>query len=178
MSHEEFLHKIPLFPIAHSSPPNLMRGKKQAPKRTIHPDSRYQSVVIAKLINHVMSDGKKTVAQKIVYGALSMIAEKTKLDPLDVFDEAMKKIAPLVEVRGRRVGGANYQVPIEVGGARRMTLAFRWLIGAAQAKKGKTMHVKLAEEIMAASKGEGDAVKKREEVQRMADANRAFAHFA
>jgi len=155
-----------------------MRGKKQAPKRVITPDPQYQSVVIAKFINHLMERGKKTVARKVMYQALAMVADKTKQAPQDLFDLAMKNVAPQVEVRGRRVGGANYQVPVEVRGDRKQALAMRWIIAAARAKKGKPMHVKLAEELMLAAQNEGDAIKKKLDVHRMAEANRAFAHFA
>lgn len=155
-----------------------MRGKKQAPRRVIAPDPRYQSVPVAKFINKIMERGKKTVAQKIVYQAFDVIAEKTKQDPRDVFDLAMKNVAPQVEVKGRRVGGANYQVPMEVRGDRRIALSIRWLIEAARSKKGRPMHLKLADELIAASKNEGDAIKKKLDVHRMAEANRAFAHFA
>lgn len=155
-----------------------MRGKKQAPRRVIAPDLQYQSVTVAKFINRVMERGKKTVARKIVYSALEMVAEKTKQDARDVFEAAMKNVTPQVEVKSRRVGGANYQVPIEVRGERRQALAMRWLIEAARGKKGRPMHLKLAEEFMLAAKGEGDAVKKKQDVHRMAEANRAFAHFA
>ncbi len=154
-----------------------MRGK-QAPKRKIIPDPRYQSELIAKLINAIMECGKKTIAQAIVYSAFDMIKEKTKKDPLEVFDEAYKNITPTVEVKSRRVGGANYQIPIPVRGERQRALAFRWLIIASRAKKGRPMHQKLAEEIMAAAENQGDAVRKRSDVHRMADANKAFAHFA
>lgn len=155
-----------------------MRGKKQAPKRAILPDPRYQSVILAKFINHIMERGKKTVARGIVYRAFDVVAEKTKQDPRDIFDLAMKNVAPQVEVKSRRVGGGNYQVPVEVRGDRRQALAMRWIIDAARAKKGRPMHLKLADEFMSASKNEGDAIKKRADVHRMAEANRAFAHFA
>lgn len=155
-----------------------MRGKKQAPKRVILPDPKYQSEVIAKFINKVMERGKKTVARKIVYEAFEVIAKKTKQDPQEVFDLALKNVAPQVEVKSRRVGGANYQVPIEVKGDRKQALAIRWLIEAAKSKKGRPMHLKLAEEFMLAAKNEGDAIKKKQDVHRMAEANRAFAHFA
>lgn len=155
-----------------------MRGKKQAPRRTIAPDPRYQSVQVAKFINKIMERGKKTVAQKIVYQAFDLMAEKTKQDPRDVFDLAIKNVSPQVEVKGRRVGGANYQVPIEVRGDRRLALAIRWIIDGARSKKGRPMHQKLADELVAASKNEGDAIKKKMDVHRMAEANRAFAHFA
>lgn len=154
-----------------------MRGK-QAPKRVIAPDSKYGSVVIAKLVNSIMKAGKKTTAQKVVYAALDIVAEQAKDDPAQVFDAAMRNVTPQIEVVSRRVGGANYQIPIPVRGERRTALAFRWLIAAANSRKGKPMSEKLASEILEAAKGEGSAVKKRMDVQRMAEANRAFAHFA
>lgn len=154
-----------------------MRGKA-APKRSILPDPRYKSTSMAKFINYIMERGKKSVAQKIVYGAFDIIKEKTGKEPMDVFDAAMKNITPSVEVRARRIGGANYQVPVEVSPDRRFTLASRWLIGAARARKGRPMAEKLAAEIMDAMNEQGDAYKKRMDVQRMAEANRAFAHFA
>ncbi len=154
-----------------------MRGKA-APKRQIVPDPKFGSAVVAKLVNSVMKRGKKATAQKVVYGALSIVAEKTKDDPIVVFETAMKNVTPQVEVVSRRVGGANYQIPTPVRGERRVALAFRWMIGAANSRKGKPMAEKLAAEIMEAAKGEGTAVKKRMDVQRMAEANRAFAHFA
>ncbi len=155
-----------------------MRGKKQTPKRVIAPDPRYQSVVVAKLVNHIMERGKKTVARKIVYQAFAHVAKETKQGAMELFELAMKNVAPQVEVKARRVGGSNYQVPIEVRGPRREALAFRWLIEAARSKKGRPMHLKLAEELMLAAKGEGDAMKKKLDVHRMAESNRAFAHFA
>lgn len=155
-----------------------MRGKKPAPKRVILPDPKYNSVVLAKFINKIMERGKKTVARKIVYMAFDEMHKRTKEDPREIFDLAMKNVAPQIEVKGRRVGGANYQVPVEVRGDRKNTLATRWIIGAARAKKGKPMHKKLAEEFLLAAKNEGDAIKKRADVHRMAEANRAFAHFA
>ncbi len=155
-----------------------MRGKKKTPKHIIEPDPKYQSVVVGKFINKLMERGKKTVARHILYTAFDVIADKTKQDPRDVFDLALKTVAPQVEVKSRRVGGGNYQVPIEVRGDRRQALSFRWIIEAARAKKGRPMHLKLADELMLAAKGEGDAMKKRADVHRMAEANRAFAHFA
>jgi len=125
-----------------------------------------------------MERGKKTVAQSIVYGALEIVKEKSKQDPLAVFDAAMKNVAPILEVKSKRVGGANYQIPVEVRGERRIALAMRWLIGAAKTKKGRPMREKLAQEFMEASMNQGDAVKKRADVHRMAEANRAFAHYA
>ena len=154
-----------------------MRGK-QAPKRTIQGDVKYNDKDIAKFINYIMRRGKKTIAQNIVYGCFDIIKEKTKQDPRHVFNKALKQISPLLEVRGRRIGGANYQIPYQVRGTRRFNLASRWLIEAAKARKGKPMAEKLAAEIMAAYNGEGAAVKKKQDVQRMAQANRAFAHFA
>jgi small subunit ribosomal protein S7 len=154
-----------------------MRGK-QAPKRVIKPDPKHQNVTVAKLMNYVMEDGKKAAAQKIVYGAFDIIAEKSGQDPVEVFDKALKNIMPTVEVKSKRVGGANYQVPIQVRGERRLALGLRWLLTAAGAKKGRPMAAKLAEELLAAANNEGDAVRKKVDVHRMAEANRAFAHFA
>lgn len=154
-----------------------MRGKR-APRRDIIPDPQFNSTLIAKFINHIMQRGKKSVAQAIVYGAFEIIKEKSGQDPLTVFDAAMKNVAPILEVKSKRVGGANYQIPIEVRGERRIALAMRWLIGAAQSKKGRAMKDKLAQELLEASMNQGDAVKKRADVHRMAEANRAFAHFA
>jgi small subunit ribosomal protein S7 len=154
-----------------------MRGSK-ATKRELAPDPKFGSVVIAKFINAVMHGGKKSVAQSIVYRAFEQVEEETKNDPLEVFAAAMKNIAPSMEVRSRRVGGGNFQIPFPVRGDRRQALAFRWLLGAARARKGKPMADRLAAELIAASQEEGAAVKKRMDMQRMADANRAFAHFA
>lgn len=154
-----------------------MRGK-QAPKRNIPPDPRYKSEIVSKFINTIMERGKKTVARGLVYDSFDVIKEKTKQEPLTVFETAVKNVGPIVEVKSRRVGGSNYQVPIEVGPIRRQALAFRWLINAAAAKKGRPMFTKLAEELMLASQNQGDAIKKKQDVHRMAEANRAFAHFA
>ncbi len=154
-----------------------MRGKS-AIKREIAPDSKYGSVLVTKLVNYVMKDGKKSVAQRVVYDCLDIVAAETKQSPLDVFDEALKNITPTVEVKSKRVGGANYQVPMPVRGDRRYALAYRWLLIAARGKKGRPMAQKLAEELMLAAKNEGESVKKRADVQRMAEANRAFAHLA
>ncbi len=148
--------------------------KKKYPRR---PDLVYQSEAISRFINTVMWDGKKDTARKIVYGALDLIKAQ-ELDPLETFETAIRNVAPLMEVRSRRVGGANYQVPREVPQQRRISLAYRWLINAARNKKGKPMHEKIATEIMLAAKNEGDAIKKRDDMHRMADANKAFAHFA
>jgi small subunit ribosomal protein S7 len=139
----------------------------------------YGSVKIEKLINYVMEAGKKNTARSIVYGALEIIKEKNKeIEPLEVFELAVKNAGPLMEIRSRRVGGANYQVPREVRPERRFALAMRWIINAAQAKKGRPMREKLADELLAASKNEGEAVKKKENTHKMAEANKAFAHFA
>ncbi|MFA5359116.1 MAG: 30S ribosomal protein S7 [Patescibacteria group bacterium] len=154
-----------------------MRGK-QAPKRKIYPDSKYNNVVIAKFTNYIMERGKKTTAQNIIYKAFDIIAEKTKKNPIEVFDGAIKNVAPLLEIRSRRVGGANYQIPYPVRGDRRNVLAFRWLITAAKARKGMPMSKCLAAEFIDAYNKEGAAIKKREDAHRMAEANKAFAHFA
>jgi small subunit ribosomal protein S7 len=148
-------------------------------KRVISPDLVYQSDKVTKFTNYVMLKGKKTVARSIVYGALEVIKEKAKVEnPMEVFDTALKNTSPMMEVRSRRVGGANYQVPREVRPERRMALSMKWIIDAARTKKGEPMHIKLANEIIAASKNEGEAVKKRENTHKMAEANKAFAHFA
>ncbi|MBI2112967.1 MAG: 30S ribosomal protein S7 [Candidatus Wildermuthbacteria bacterium] len=147
-------------------------------KHELEPDPVYHDVIVSKLINHLMERGKKETARKIVYGAFGTLKEKTKQEPLEVFLKAIDNVAPLVEVKSKRVGGATYQVPMEVKGDRKISLAFRWLIAAAYNKKGKSMKEKLAEEILGAYKNEGSAVKKREDVHRMAEANKAFAHFA
>lgn len=154
-----------------------MRGK-QAPKREIVPDPKFQNAEVAKFINYVMRRGKKSTAQAIVYGAFDMIADKTKKNPLEMFELAIKNVAPTLEVKGRRIGGANYQIPIQVKTERRFLLACRWIIDASKERKGKPMKEKLAQELMDAAKKEGNAMKKREAVQKMAEANRAFAHFA
>jgi len=143
------------------------------------PDLVYNSDKINKFINYVMEEGKKNTARKIVYGALDVIKEKQKVEnPLEIFENAIRNASPAMEVRSRRVGGANYQVPREVRPERKQALAFRWIIDAAAGKKGKPMHMKLAEEIMAAANNEGEAIKKKENTLKMAEANKAFAHFA
>lgn len=154
-----------------------MRGK-QAPKRNISGDKKFSDTQVAKLINYIMQDGKKSIAEKIVYQAFDIIKKETKHDPRHVFNKALKNIAPLMEVRGKRIGGGNYQVPFQVRGSRRFTLGCRWIIEVCKAKKGKPMYEKLAQEILDAVNGEGAAVKKRETVHKMAEANKAFAHFA
>jgi small subunit ribosomal protein S7 len=154
-----------------------MRGK-QAPKRKINSDPKYNRTDIAKFINYIMGRGKKTVAQKVVYNAFGILADKAKKDPLQVFDLAFKKVGPSLEVRGRRIGGANYQIPFPVREERRFTLASRWIIEAARKIKGKPMQDKLADIILQSANGEGPAIKKKEDAHRMAEANKAFAHFA
>lgn len=154
-----------------------MRGKP-AIKRVIAPDARYKNVVVAKFINYVMRGGKKSVAEHVVYTAFDIMTEKTKRDPLEVFDTAIKNVAPMLEVRSRRIGGGNYQIPYPVHGERKYSLAFRWIIKAARFQKGRPMAEKLAEEFMAAAQKQGEAMKKKQDVHRMAEANRAFAHFA
>ena len=144
----------------------------------LSPDHQYQSLKVEKLINYIMERGKKNVARTIVYTAFDLIKTKTKEKPLEVFETALRNVSPQVEVRSRRVGGANYQVPHEVRPERKQALTFRWIIGAAKSKKGKPMAEKLADEIMSAAKNEGEAVKKKENIHKMAEANRAFAHFA
>ena len=147
-------------------------------RNIVGPDSRYGSLKVEKFINSVMWDGKKSTARKVVYDCFDIIKEKTKQEPLEIFETALRNVGPQMEIRSRRVGGANYQVPREVPQNRRLALSFRWIIAAARAKKGKPMAVKLAAEFLLAAKNEGDAIKKKDEMHRMADANKAFAHFA
>ncbi|MFH1657119.1 MAG: 30S ribosomal protein S7 [bacterium] len=153
-------------------------ARKAIKRHIIEPDSVYNSVVVAKLINRIMERGKKTIARKIVYQSFDIIKEKTKKEAIEVFDEAIRNVSPLLEVKAKRVGGAVYQVPREVRGDRKLTLALRWISNAARAKKGRPMREKLAEELMAAANNEGTAIKKKLDAHRMAEANRAFAHFA
>ena len=154
-----------------------MSRKKQAPKRIFYPDAKYGSQVLAKFINFLMYDGKKTTAEKIIYTALDKIKSKTKEDPMKVFNDAINNIRPNLEVRSRRVGGATYQVPVEVKTKRSQTLALRWLLDATRKSKSKTMSDKLLNELMDASQNKGSAIKKREDTHRMAESNKAFAHF-
>ncbi len=153
--------------------------RKIKQKNTIHPDYAFDSVKVSKFINYVMESGKKNAARKNVYGALDIIKEKTKTEnPLEILELALKNTSPMMEVRSRRVGGANYQVPREVRPERRQSLSMKWIVLAARSKKGQPMATKLADEIILASKNEGEAVKKRENTHKMAEANKAFAHFA
>ncbi len=154
-----------------------MRGKR-APRRKMIADPKYASPNVGKLINYVMQSGKKSVAQRVVYGAFDVVEAKMQKPGAEIFEEALKNVSPLLEVKSKRVGGANYQVPLQVRAERRLQLALRWIIGAARSRKGKPMAEKLAFEIMEAAQNQGDAVKKKMDVQRMAEANRAFAHFA
>ncbi|MBU1557511.1 30S ribosomal protein S7 [Patescibacteria group bacterium] len=148
-------------------------------KRNIQPDRVYDSVVLEQFINYIMLDGKKSTARKVVYDAMDMIKEVAKVkDPMEVFNGAMKNAGPIMEVKSRRIGGANYQVPIQVKENRKLALAMRWLIEAARSKKGTSMSKRIADELMAANNKEGEVIKKRENVHRMAEANKAFAHFA
>ena len=154
-----------------------MPRRGNVPKREILPDPVYGSVLVTRLINSVMLDGKKGVAQKVVYGAFVQIKEKTEKDPIEVFNQAMENIMPSLEVKARRVGGATYQVPMEVRPARRTTLGLRWLTAYARSRSERTMAERLAGELMDAANNTGSAVKKREEVHKAAEANKAFAHF-
>lgn len=154
-----------------------MPRRRVPPKRDILPDPKYHDTTLAKFMNHVMVSGKKSVAEKIVYGALDRIAERGSANPVEVFNAALEAIAPSVEVKSRRVGGATYQVPVEVRPSRRTALAMRWLVDSARKRGEKSMALRLAGELMEASEGRGSAVRKREDTHRMAEANRAFAHY-
>ena len=154
-----------------------MPRRRVVAKREVLPDPKFGSRVLAKFMNHVMTDGKKSIAEKIVYGALDIVSERSGSDPLEVFEVALEAIAPMVEVKSRRVGGATYQVPVEVRAERRSALAMRWLVEHSRARGEKSMVLRLAGEITDAADGRGSAVKKREDVHRMAEANRAFSHF-
>ena len=146
-------------------------------KRDVLPDPLYNSKLVTRLINNIMYDGKKGVAQKIVYGAFDIIAEKTGNNPLEVFEQAMENVMPVLEVKARRVGGATYQVPLEVPVDRQISLAIRWIVSLADARKGMPMKNALANEISEAAQGQGSAIRKRDDMHRMAQANKAFAHF-
>ena len=154
-----------------------MPRRGNVPKREILPDPIYNSVLVTKLVNSIMVDGKKGVAQKVVYGAFDIVREKTGNEPLEVFNTAIENIMPSLEVKARRVGGATYQVPIDVRPARRQTLGLRWLTGYARSRSERTMAERLAGEIMDAANNTGSAVKKREDTHKMAESNKAFAHF-
>lgn len=154
-----------------------MRKKKNY-KREILPDIRYENIAIARFINYLMQDGKKSVAQKVVYDALDEVAKETKKDPLEIFEKALENASPVFEVVSKRVGGANYQVPREVRAERKFFLGCKWMIEAARSVKGKPMSKRLAAEFIAAFNNDGNAIKKKQNVHKMAEANRAFAHFA
>ena len=154
-----------------------MPRRRVVAKREVLPDPKFGSKILAKFMNHVMVDGKKSIAEKIVYGALDIVSERSGSDPLEVFEAALEAIAPMVEVKSRRVGGATYQVPVDVRAERRSALAMRWLVEHSRARGEKSMVLRLAGEITDAAEGRGSAVKKREDVHRMAEANRAFSHF-
>ena len=154
-----------------------MPRRRVVAKREILPDPKFGSLILAKFMNHVMVDGKKSVAERIVYGALDTVQERTPGDPLETFEKALDAIAPMVEVKSRRVGGATYQVPVEVRAERRHALAMRWLVEHSRKRGEKSMALRLAGEISDAAEGKGSAVKKREDVHRMAEANRAFSHY-
>lgn len=151
--------------------------KKRAEKRKMLPDPRYGDFIVSRFINNIMIQGKKNTARNLIYDAFDVIAEKLKEEPLEVFRKALSNVAPLVEVRSRRVGGATYQVPVDVREDRRIALAIRWIKTYAKSRRDKSMAGKLAAELMAAAKGEGSSVKKKEDTHRMAEANKAFAHF-
>jgi small subunit ribosomal protein S7 len=154
-----------------------MSRKRSAPKKILIIDSRYKSTIIPKLINSIMYDGKKTIAEKIVYDALEKIKSKTKDEPINIFNDAIKNVRPTVEVRARRVGGATYQVPVEVRPKRSEALALRWLIDASRKRKDKKMSDKIFNEIYDAYQNKGSAIKKKEDMHKMAESNKAFAHF-
>ncbi len=154
-----------------------MPRRRVAAKREILPDPKFGNVTLAKFMNHVMVGGKKSLAERIVYGALDLIEERMKRDPVDVFEEALANVAPMVEVKSRRVGGATYQVPVEVRASRQQALAMRWLVDYSRKRGEKSMPQRLAGELIDACQGRGAAVKKREDVHRMAEANKAFSHY-
>ena len=157
---------------------NRVSMAKKINKYPIIPDSVYNSIDVSKFVNQIMKKGKKTIARKIVYGAFDIIKEKTRKEPLEVFETALENVSPLLEVKSKRIGGATYQVPMEVRGNRKLALAMRWIIKGAKQKKGKPMKEKLAAELMDAVNNAGWAIKKKKDTHRMAEANRAFAHFA
>ena len=154
-----------------------MPRRRSPEKRKVLPDPKFNDVILAKFMNNLMKNGKKSTAEKIVYGAFDQITKTTKDDPLMIFMKALEEVSPFVEVKSRRVGGANYQVPIEIRPSRRQALAMRWIVEAARKRSEKSMDLRLAAEILEASENKGAAMKKREEVHRMAEANKAFSHF-
>jgi len=154
-----------------------MPRRYRPPKREVEPDVKYNNVRLAMFINRMMHGGKKSTAQRVIYDALEMIEERTKRDPIEVFETALRNATPILEVKPRRVGGSTYQVPVEVGADRANSLAMRWLLAAARARGGRSMAEKLAAEFIDAANGQGSAIKKKEDTHRMAEANRAFAHY-
>ena len=154
-----------------------MPRRREVPKRQVHPDPRSGDVLVTKFTNNLMHGGKKSVAEKIVYDAFELVAERTREDPVHVFHKAIENCEPMVEVKSRRVGGSTYQVPVEVRGIRRTALAMRWIISFARKRSGRSMTEKLANELIEASHSRGGAVKKKEDVHRMAEANKAFSHY-
>ncbi len=152
--------------------------RARSPKRKVVADPKFNNLMIGKFVNYLMERGKKTIALSIVYDAFEEVKAATKQEPLDVFDLALKNVGPALEIKSKRIGGANYQIPVEVRGDRKNTMAMRWIIEAARSKSGKPMAKRLAEEILDASKGQGSAIKKKEDTLRMAEANKAFAHYA
>jgi len=155
-----------------------MARKKRVYKKHWKPDVKYNSLIVGRFVGYLMLDGKRTTAEKVVYGAFDAIHRKTKKGGLNVFEQSIKNVSPLMELKGRRIGGANYQVPIPVIGDRRITLAMRWILSAARARTGKSMAERLADELLDATDKKGASIKKREDTHRMAEANKAFAHFA
>lgn len=156
----------------------MPRKKTKSFKREITPDIKYQNVLVTKMINKIMKSGKKRLAESLMYGAMEQIETKMKADPVEVFETAIKNVAPAVQVKAKRVGGATYQVPMEVKGDRRIHYAMTWILGSARAKSGRAFDARLAAELMDAYNNTGDAMKKREDTHKMAEANKAFAHFA
>tara|TARA_B100001248_G_scaffold57555_1_gene38563 strand:- start:21779 stop:22249 length:471 start_codon:yes stop_codon:yes gene_type:complete len=154
-----------------------MPRRRSPEKRKVIPDPKFQDIIVAKFMNHIMKDGKKSVAEKIVYGAFNIVDKDKKSDPVEVFKKALDEVGPVVEVKSRRVGGATYQVPVEVRPSRRQALAMRWLVDAARKRNEKSMDQRLAGELSDAALGKGAAVKKKEDVHKMAEANKAFSHF-
>ena len=154
-----------------------MSRRKAAPKRKILPDPKFGNLKVAKFMNQIMKNGKKSVAEKIIYGAFDEISKKSDKEPIEVFEKALEEVGPMVEVKARRVGGATYQIPMEVRPARRSALAMRWIAAYAKSRTEKNMTLRLANELLEACEGKGEAVKKKEDTHRMAEANRAFSHF-
>ncbi|MDD5489946.1 MAG: 30S ribosomal protein S7 [Candidatus Moranbacteria bacterium] len=155
-----------------------MPRRKRVYRKNWKPDSEYSNLLVGRFVGHLMERGKRSIAEKIIHDSFEIIHERTKKGGLNIFEQAIKNVSPIVELKSRRIGGANYQVPVQVAGDRRATLAMRWILSAVRAKKGKKMAEKLADELLDASQKQGSAMKKREDTHRMAEANKAFAHFA